>query len=665
MSRQKNMLIGLTSLLTSVGIFSGLALPGGCQDITHPFPASAFGTNRPPLPGLSISQPTLPTVNTVSAIPIGSQPIDVDLIRVGISDSSMMNYEYPETKITGLGAFTVIHEPDQAMLLKGEPGEAVSFSVDKSGFWVQREGQSPIGPFPGPIKVQPDGGQLLKVLSITRRGVHPAYRGSMEIVRGGSSPEKLSLINILSLQDYLKAVVPNELPPRFGYEAVKAQAIAARNYAVRPREKNWSQFDICDSQYCQVYFGAETEHAASNQALTETLGLLALYEGDPILALYSSTNSGYSESYENAFPEIKSHHFPGTTLPYLKGAPDLPEVTKVFGDLHSESSLKDFLTRSDVPGFDAESHLYRWHRSWTQKELQVALDRSLQQISDDRTTAPYIFPHYTAYDNIGKIKQIKVLQRGDAGTAMVVEIQSTTGTWRLETQFVIRKAFASLCVNGEHHAWKMLPSANVVFENRADEDGSLLTLDAIGGGFGHGVGMSQYGAGWMSGHGYGFDKILQHYYQGIAIGCKPLEVGQGHASSPVKTRFYSPKEQAKLWIETQNPNMPVRISLNGTVYTFGSQGSRPVTELFPERNSYGGIAQGLPQKFSWIQCMPVALIPGAANTLTLYPDSQLPQQMVKVWVEVFPSQQRDGDLAQKSVKNAVSEYKPEPRIPLP
>jgi stage II sporulation protein D len=77
-------------------------------------------------------------------------------------------------------------------------------------------------------------------------------------------------VNVLPLEDYLKGVVPNELPVRFGLEALKAQAVAARNYTIRPRTRVYHNFDVCDSVQCQVYFGANTEHPLSNKAIEET-----------------------------------------------------------------------------------------------------------------------------------------------------------------------------------------------------------------------------------------------------------------------------------------------------------------------------------------------------------------------------------------------------------
>ena len=92
-------------------------------------------------------------------------------------------------------------------------------------------------------------------------------------------------------------------------------------------------------------------------------------------------------------------------------------------------------------------------------------------------------------ETIGIIKCLKVLQRGESGKIMRLEIQTDNGNYIVEKELVIRRLFTN--------KGKALPSANVVFEHEYDENGDLIYIKAYGGGFGHGVGMSQYGAGYM------------------------------------------------------------------------------------------------------------------------------------------------------------------------
>lgn len=146
------------------------------------------------------------------------------------------------------------------------------------------------------------------------------YRGIF-VLR--ASPKGLVLINILNLENYLRGVVPRELAPdQFNsFEALKAQAVAARTYAI----KNLGLyadlgFDLCDTPQCQVYGGLSAEHPLSNQAVDETKGEVALSKGKLINALYTSTCGGMTEDVENVFA--------GRAQPYLKSVECLYEKQK-------------------------------------------------------------------------------------------------------------------------------------------------------------------------------------------------------------------------------------------------------------------------------------------------------------------------------------------------
>ena len=206
------------------------------------------------------------SINLALAIP---EPegrfVDADLIRVGISDDAMTSLEYPMAQLSATGPLTGKDKTTGMLLRNGKPGEVLTVTVDRLGFFVRSNiaatsattpTQAPtpsdwtlsnVSPtdvvnalvrVPGPLVVETNNPlSRLKVMNITRRKAIPEFRGDIEVVRASSSPNKLTVVNVVPLEDYLKAVVPNELPMRYGVEAVKAQAIAPRNYAIRPREK--------------------------------------------------------------------------------------------------------------------------------------------------------------------------------------------------------------------------------------------------------------------------------------------------------------------------------------------------------------------------------------------------------------------------------------------
>ncbi len=136
------------------------------------------------------------------------------------------------------------------------------------------------------------------------------YRGIL-VLRG--SRKGLILINILNVEDYLKGVVPGELPPSFfnELEAQKAQAVAARTYALKNLGQfNELGFDLYATPVSQVYLGLSAEHPLSTRAVEETRGEAAVYDGKLINALYMSTCGGATEDVDVMFE--------GGPMPYLK-----------------------------------------------------------------------------------------------------------------------------------------------------------------------------------------------------------------------------------------------------------------------------------------------------------------------------------------------------------
>ncbi len=584
--------------------------------------------------GLSLSLLGLATAGLLAAISLAEWSparnyVDADLIRVGISDDSMTALEYPRTQVSATGAFTIRDKNTGAPVLSAKAGDIVTITVDRNGFYLKSSGlpdptltplwpssgtaaPTALLPVPGPLVVSPVSvSDRLKITNITRRKEIPEFRGVFEIVRGASSPGKLTVVDVVSLEDYLKAVVPNELPMRYGLEAVKAQAVAARNYAVRPREKPWKTFDICDSQLCQVYLGSQTETPDSNRAIADTEGLVGLYNGDLILALFSSSHGGYAEDYSNAFSDPKTKQYPAPGIAYLKGGPDVPIPQGL--DLRTEAGARKFWTDPSFQSFDVESPYYRWEKNWTRAELEATLNKGLLAVSKDGSTDDFISPLFRPGDSIGTFKDVKVLERGVSGKAMVVAIHGTRGTWTIKKEFLLRKVFSK--------AGKMLPSGNVVFTPKKDTRGNVLSLVANGGGFGHGVGLSQLGASWMHKHGYQFPQIVQHYYRGVSLGSLPVQVGDTVTDKPVMTRFGVHQPKGMLWVQEGETAVAlpsrqdkVEIELNGKSLKLSPSGFRSGIEV----GNY--------------------LKPGTLNTLMLLPDTKNPQRKLKVWIELYPAQ---------------------------
>jgi hypothetical protein len=163
----------------------------------------------------------------------------------------------------------------------------------------------------------------------------------------------------------------------------------------------------------------------------------------------------------------------------------------------------------------------------------------------------------------------------------------------------------------------MLPSGNVVFTPVKDAKGNITTLTAQGGGFGHGVGLSQLGASWMSKHGSHFPEIVQHYYKGVSLGSTPIAVGGDRPTQAIYTQFDVHRPYGVLWIQDGTANgapctEPVTVQLNNKMLTLSPTAFRTAADI----HTY--------------------LKPGELNTFVLFPDLKNPQRNLKAWIELYP-----------------------------
>ena len=448
-------------------------------------------------------------------------------IRVGISNTNFKTYLFEIIEFNDVTTLNIMDAATGYQVPVDDKGKILKVTSENNLFRVYIDDNLIAKNLTGPILITSKDNSIISIKDLKRKGKQASYRGAIELTRSTKDLSKFAIVNVLSLKNYLRGVVPNEMPVRFGLEALKAQTVAARNYAVTPRVKAYDEFDVCDSVACQVYFGANTEDPISDRAIDETNGIIALDKEDkPILALYSSTAGGYTESYENAFSDPKTRRFPADAVHYLTAVPDREE----FGSLDTEEAAEDFyMTNPD--SFDDMSPYYRWSKDWTKEELEEVLSKTL--IAQSKTG--FVHPALQDANNFGHLESIKVLKRGKSGKIIELEIITDKNIFIVEKELVIRRCFPKNGIS--------LPSANFVITY-------IQALTPVykfsGGGFGHGVGLSQWGAGKMSKIGYSYDQILQHYYRGIKLATIPVEIIANNKT--ISRTFYSDKEQTKLII---------------------------------------------------------------------------------------------------------------------
>ena len=459
-----------------------------------------------------------------------------DLVRVGITDNNFQNVLKQDLKLYATADATICDKQSRRMLVNVPANTDISIKNSISGLEVTIDSNTmTLRDF---VVVSPTG--LLGVKDLKRKSLPALYHGAFEVVQ---NPDRSGfyLVNLVEIQEYLKGVVPNEMPIKFGLEALKAQAVAARNYVLTPRTQAYEEFNVVDSVSSQVYFGANTEADLATRAVMETEGIVALYDNELILSLYSSTAGGYTESYSYAFSDPKTKSFPSVSKPYLIATPD----NENFEKLDEEDKATDFY-KTKIHSYDIESPYYRWQKTWAVGELENVLKKTL--IAQSKTG--FINPIFKEGDELGQIKDIKVMKRGASGKIIELDLMTTKGCYRISKELVIRRVFQKNGIS--------LPSANVVFEKEIDSYGNVVDIKAYGGGFGHGVGMSQYGAGYMATKlNQPYYNILRHYYSGISLGTKPTVI----TDAPLKQTFWAPIGRAQIVVVGQIvPKISVEIN---------------------------------------------------------------------------------------------------------
>ena len=453
------------------------------------------------------------------------------MVKVGIMDKKYTTTEKSEVTIYGTEQITVLNPKTKEEILNLEGGKyltvirnegeyVLSYTDTETGKTVETNINDDFN------IICPEG--VIGIKDFIRGGKPAMYRGEFRFINCPNKSDKFYLVNCLDVEYYLKGVVPCEMPVTFGLEALKAQAVAARVYSLTPRARMSRAYDVVDSVASQVYYGYNRESDIANKAIDETHGIVALYNDEMIIAVFSSTAGGYTECYSETFSDPVTGQFPSPEKPYLIAKPDLPE----FKPLDNEEDAYKFYSTKPL-SYDIHSPLYRWTRFWTKEELQNILKNTL--VVQSKTG--FVIPKLEKSADFGELKDIRVTQRGVSGKVVFMEIETDKSIYTVGKELVIRRLFTK---DG-----KALPSANVVFRCEKDDNGDWTSITAYGGGFGHGCGLSQYGAKYMAQDcKMSFETILKHYYNGICLGTKPIEL----SNTPVPQCFYAPKKRAILVI---------------------------------------------------------------------------------------------------------------------
>jgi SpoIID/LytB domain protein len=289
-----------------------------------------------------------------------------------------------------------------------------------------------------------------------------------------------TLVNTVPLETYLRGVVPHEIGPNAPYEAVAAQAILARTYALRNlRRFQDDNYQICASVHCQVYHGLTGTVERADRAIAATQGQVLTYNNELIDALYSSTTGGVTAQFTDIWD--------GDNRPYLQSRIDSPNPTWNLQQqpLSDEQAFRRFMTLKE--GFNESGvNVFRWDRQSTIEDLTADLNRYLE-----RSKHPI--------GSVTRITHLAITERSPSGRVLTLRVYTDKGEIELH-KTEARSAFG--------------PPRSTLFYLEAVEDANnvLTGYRFIGGGFGHGVGMSQYGSYNLAKIGKTAPEILAFYY---------------------------------------------------------------------------------------------------------------------------------------------------------
>lgn len=313
-------------------------------------------------------------------------------------------------------------------------------------------------------------------------------------------------INYLKLDHYLFGVLPREIPASGGLEALKAQAVVARSYLYGNINKHrLDGYGVCNTTHCQVYGGLDAEHENTNRAVLETSGIYVEYAGKIISTPFHSNSGGHTENSEYVW---------GGKVPYLQGVDDpysLNSPNSVWDFTIDTRTLENRLRNNDI------------------------IIGSIRDIEILETTAT------------GRVTKLRII--GTLGQSEISgeRLRSIIGTMDLKsTLFIINKhsqntntpvyvidghtmQTKNINLNGSYildGAGRTSKSRENINTLNGKNENTIINyflgnkIDSItfsGKGFGHGVGMSQYGALEMAKRGYTYEDIIGHYYNGVNI----------------------------------------------------------------------------------------------------------------------------------------------------
>lgn len=344
------------------------------------------------------------------------------------------------------------------------------------------------------------------------------YRGYLEVYK--TTPSLFSIVNVVNVEEYLYAVVPSEMPASWSIEALKAQAVAARTYAATTMTKHSADgYNLCDKEHCQMYIGVTNENANSTNAVVQTSGQKAYYNGSPIQTLFYSSSGGVTANSEDVwstpFAYLKEKKDPydreglvwtrnittaDLTGMLTKAGQNIGTPTSIVIDEVSANGRVNKITIKGTTGsYSLAKESVRTFFSYGDKpSLQSRLFNVTGNQGSTGTSVGTNTINHDVYVTNGK-------------TTEKINLASATVQSR-DNKSVVNTT--NIFIKGKDTISSFEGNPGVA-NNQETVSGTAFVIS--GKGYGHGVGLSQYGAKGMAEDGFKYVDILKYYYTGIDV----------------------------------------------------------------------------------------------------------------------------------------------------
>ncbi|MBA3341549.1 MAG: SpoIID/LytB domain-containing protein [Gemmatimonadaceae bacterium] len=399
-----------------------------------------------------------------SGIDQGDQPV-----RIALATASR------SARVGGTGSWRIYSRNSSNLVASGRPDDTMTIEVRGRKMVAIRSNGSVTSRHSGPFIVR-----SATPGSFVKHG-GKRYRGELLITTTDSG---MLVVNRLGVESYLRGVVPLEIGNRQTGEeaAVEAQAVAARSYSyIRMTSRETRPFDMYSSVQDQVYGGVDAEKPMPDAAVLATKDMVLRYAGRIVNTPYSSTCGGSTAGVEEVWWR----------------EPDQPHLRPV----------SDRISGSDRFYCDA-SPRFRWTSTFDQNELRATLEKYLEQVSGAREMT--VAPAGGQRVSLGRISGIRVEGRTASDRAATLTIQTGRGNSVVrgnDIRFLLRTPTGTI-----------LNSTYFTAQTESDSAGEISRLTLTGGGYGHGIGMCQWGAIGRARAGQDYRTILTTYYPGTTVG---------------------------------------------------------------------------------------------------------------------------------------------------